>query len=275
VIKRGSLLQNSRKRNDDKTDQESAFERILSPALGRILGYSQEKRKNLNFMDAFEVKKSEKSDSVSSSRRNSADDAAVIKLSSPIHDHMQKDDFGLNVSTNKKHQDLTYTKIRSISYQNDSDKVNSLTEWMKIHVQNEAKRAKTHKMKTNPDVSTPLVTECSWEAHYFASDDDFLLDSKVRSYFKENALEKDDGILFSLPSSTTQYTDGVQEPYVFTYRDSSGNVYGVSARTLRFILILLLLIGFVLIRLMVPPHLVVLGFAVLLLSFCLTLLVLV
>ena len=228
-------------------------------------------------MDSFEVKKTGKSNSLANSRRNSADDAAVIKMTSPDKEHMQKDDFGLHHSTTKKYKDLAYTKVRSVSYQNDTDGVNSVTEWMRNHTQHEAKRAKALISKSKADVSTPLVKECSWEAHYFASDDDFLLDSKIRAYFKENALEKDDSVLFALPASTAAHsTDGVQnltgDSYVLTYRDSSGNLHGIPAKTVRLFLILFLLIGVILIRLFVSPDFILLGISLLLLSFSLLLL---
>jgi len=285
VIKRGSPTQNSKnspsssKLNDNTTYAESALERILSPAIERILGYSQERKKNLNFnpqLDSFQVKKTGRSNSTASSRRNSADDAAVIKMTSPDKEHMQKDDFGLHQTT-KKYKDLAYTNVRSVSYQNDTDGVNSVTEWMRIHTQHEANRAKGLISKSKSDVSTPIVKECSWEAHYFASDDDFLLDSKIRAYFKENALEKDDSVLFAMPASTAaHFTDGTQnrtgDSYVLTYRDSSGNLHGIPAKTVRLFLILFLLVGVILIRLFVPPHLIFLGIALLLLSFCLLLL---
>ncbi len=191
---------------------------------------------------------------------------------------MQKDDFGLHPTT-KEYKDLAYTKVRSVSYQNDTDGVNSVTEWMRIHTQHEAKRAKGLISKSKSDVSTPLVKECIWEAHYFASDDDFLLDSKIRAYFKENALEKDDSVLFALPASTAaHYTDGFQnqtgDSYVLTYRDSSGNLHGIPAKTVRLFLILFLLIGVILIRFIVHPDFRLLGIALLLLSFSLLLLAL-
>lgn len=292
VIKKGSQIQKSKKSpvtsklNQIASNHERNLERILSPALERILGYSQDKKMKLQLIakpDTIEFKKSEKiqtSNSVSSSRRSSADDAAVIKMTSPIKENMLRDDFNLNVSTITKDQDLTYTKIRSISYQNNSDGVNSISEWIKLHTQHEAKRCKVEAKKSRADASTPLVKECIWEAHYYASDDDFLMDSKVRAYFKENALEKDDALLFSLPSSNpSTYSDTIQHPalsnYAISYQDSSGNIYRISAGKLRLVLIFLLSICIILVRIFVPHQLFFLVLALLLLAFCLFLLVLV
>ncbi|KAJ3085569.1 hypothetical protein HK100_009007, partial [Physocladia obscura] len=45
-------------------------------------------------------------------------------------------------------------------------------------------------------------------AEYLASDDDFLMKSCIRTIFKENALESDDAVLFTLPSSNSNSSDG-------------------------------------------------------------------
>jgi hypothetical protein len=252
--------------------------------LERILGYSQDKKKTLHFMikpEALENKQPEKlkkANSVSSSRRNSADDAAVLTIQSPKKENNLNDDFNVNVSTIAKDQDKLFIKVRSISYQNNSDGANSILEWMKIHTQHEAKRAKILATKTKSDATTPLVKECTWEAHYFASDDDFLMDSKIRAYFKENALETADALLFSLPNSNA-YPNGIQHPallnYVFSFQDSSGNVYGITPQKLRIILISALAIGIILIKVFVPRQFFYVGIALLLLAFSLFLLVLV
>ena len=214
--------------------------------------------------------------SISSSRRNSADDAA--RLEKPHNeDQNPKDDFDIYPSTISN----LYTKVRSISYQNESDGVSSVSEWIRIHTQHEARRIKVLTTKKNLEASTPLLKESFWEAHYFASDDDFLMDSKIRAYFKENALENADAMLFSLTSSgdSQRYQNGIQHPalgnYVFYYQDSSGNVYSITPRKLRVILFVTLLVGMMLVRLFAPPRLLLLGLLLLLLGFCLLLLLLV
>ncbi|KAI9183202.1 hypothetical protein H9P43_004119 [Blastocladiella emersonii ATCC 22665] len=42
-----------------------------------------------------------------------------------------------------------------------------------------------------------------YEAKYFGTDDDFLMKSSVRNYFKAQAVEADDAVLFTIPSTTT------------------------------------------------------------------------
>ncbi|KAL5033168.1 hypothetical protein BDV3_000182 [Batrachochytrium dendrobatidis] len=49
-------------------------------------------------------------------------------------------------------------------------------------------------------ITPPL--EFFYEATYYASDDDFLMKASVRSYFKENALEAGDAVLFTISTNT-------------------------------------------------------------------------
>ncbi|KAI8802072.1 hypothetical protein BJ742DRAFT_653000, partial [Cladochytrium replicatum] len=48
----------------------------------------------------------------------------------------------------------------------------------------------------------PPLTASTFTAKYYASDDDFLMHASVRTYFRANALESDDAVLFTIPSSS-------------------------------------------------------------------------
>ncbi|KAG5457925.1 MAG: hypothetical protein BJ554DRAFT_1951 [Olpidium bornovanus] len=60
--------------------------------------------------------------------------------------------------------------------------------------------------KTKPPGSagtTETITPVFYEFHYYGSDDDFLMKSSVRQYFKQNALEPADAVLFTISTGTT------------------------------------------------------------------------
>ncbi|ORZ35023.1 hypothetical protein BCR44DRAFT_1414746 [Catenaria anguillulae PL171] len=71
--------------------------------------------------------------------------------------------------------------------------------------------AMTRRLAANPPTSKrpepakqrPAKPPIKYEARFFATDDDFLMKSSVRSFFKQHAVEADDAVLFSIPSHTT------------------------------------------------------------------------
>ncbi|KAJ3349416.1 hypothetical protein HDU83_000572 [Entophlyctis luteolus] len=86
-------------------------------------------------------------------------------------------------------------------------------------------------------------------AEYFASDDDFLMKSAVRTVFRENALESDDAVLFTLPSSSQpveEQMQGEQHPALrnFIYSIETGNAWLTSNVTFKIGLLLYLALGF-------------------------------
>lgn len=58
-------------------------------------------------------------------------------------------------------------------------------------------RRPTTELESQPD-SPFLPTAPPYTARFYATDDDFLMKASVRAYFKEHALEIDDGVLFSI-----------------------------------------------------------------------------
>ncbi|KAI9090803.1 hypothetical protein DFS34DRAFT_584913 [Phlyctochytrium arcticum] len=99
-------------------------------------------------------------------------------------------------------------------------------------------------------------------AKYYATDDDFLMKSNVRAYFKENALETSDAVLFTIPSSRedTEVLDGAEDhPALlgFMYAVSEEDEEGFFSRGngtsgLKWLLLTYIIIGFVLIKYIVP-----------------------
>ncbi|KAJ3224940.1 hypothetical protein HDU81_008248 [Chytriomyces hyalinus] len=78
-------------------------------------------------------------------------------------------------------------------------------------------------------------------AEYLASDDDFLMKSSVRAIFRENALESDDAVLFTLLSSSSSEDSpriGEQHPALrnFAYAFESSSGWSVSGKAFRMFL---------------------------------------
>ncbi|KAJ3398197.1 hypothetical protein CcCBS67573_g05360 [Chytriomyces confervae] len=91
----------------------------------------------------------------------------------------------------------------------------------------------------SPASSTPQ--KLYYLAEYLASDDDFLMKSSVRAIFRENALESDDAVLFTLLSSSSSEDSpriGEQHPALrnFAYAFESSSGWSVSGKAFRMFL---------------------------------------
>ncbi|ORY77525.1 hypothetical protein LY90DRAFT_665300 [Neocallimastix californiae] len=77
----------------------------------------------------------------------------------------------------------------------------------------------TDKLKNDKEDILSELKEIIFEAPFYATDDDFLMKSSVRAYFKNNALEPDDAVLFTLPSLTDNIVmlDGEQHPALLNF----------------------------------------------------------
>jgi hypothetical protein len=127
-------------------------------------------------------------------------------------------------------------KVRSISYKNeqlnnDQPYALSVEEWISLHCGETVTRLlldnlsspkdskklpggiRQRKSPTSEKPSGDGVTlnidgikkrkPILYEAKFYATDDDFLMKSSVRQYFKNQAIEADDAVLFTIPSTTT------------------------------------------------------------------------
>ncbi|KAI8894112.1 hypothetical protein BC833DRAFT_530981 [Globomyces pollinis-pini] len=157
------------------------------------------------------------------SRRNSFDDAysdmsPIVRPSTTIKLNMPKD-------TENRHR-----PVRSNAFANERTNSMSIDDWIRLQKQklpsNVPKSAfvgstisekiptvsspRRRSQRTETTTPTPTVTfaeektdELYYEAHYHSSDDDFLLHGNIRSYFKKNALESSDSILFTIATNNT------------------------------------------------------------------------
>ncbi|KAJ3157365.1 hypothetical protein HDU89_002779 [Geranomyces variabilis] len=117
-----------------------------------------------------------------------------------------------------------------------------------------------------PHSASPLAPDpIYYVARFYATDDDFLMKAAVRAYFKEHALETSDAVLFTIPSSRDDSSeaalDGAEAHPALT-----GFVYAVSedygpgwlgaggrgGRSLKWLLLAYVALGFVLIKFVVP-----------------------
>ncbi|KAJ3011566.1 UNVERIFIED_CONTAM: hypothetical protein HDU68_001627 [Siphonaria sp. JEL0065] len=84
-------------------------------------------------------------------------------------------------------------------------------------------------------------------AEYLATDDDFLMKSSIRTIFRENALEPDDAVLFTLPhSSDTNAEMGEQHPALRNFN------YSVEANACAIVIKFLIPAEYVVVRFVFP-----------------------
>jgi hypothetical protein len=184
-------------------------------------------------------------------------------------------------------EESLFRKVRSISYQNDRGSAQDLTDWVKKHAKMHqaksiSKSSKLQSLASVDYVDSPVIKEDSfWEARYLASDDDFLMQSSIRSLFKKNALESTDGVLFSISSNQYRHAQPpegssphpVLSQYVITFIDRNGHMTGITAKGLRIGVLVLTLVGVILIKVLVPPNFIFLSIFLLLLIDVLLLLI--
>ncbi|KAI8817110.1 uncharacterized protein EV422DRAFT_542466 [Fimicolochytrium jonesii] len=129
-------------------------------------------------------------------------------------------------------------------------------------------RGRTPLLEQALSPSSPFIPEPTYYiARYYASDDDFLMKSAIRAYFKQNALETQDAVLFTIPSSRDENTHLVMEgtedhPALtgFVYavsEDEDVGWFGIGGRNVRLFKWMLLgyvLFGFVVIKFIVPDE---------------------
>lgn len=129
----------------------------------------------------------------------------------------------------------------------------------------------TDKLKNDKEDILSELKEIIFEAPFYATDDDFLMKSSVRAYFKNNALEPDDAVLFTLPSLTDNIVmlDGEQHPallnfnYVLDHQlQSEARVLGKINKSLKWLLLAYLIFAFILIKVWVPTNIVIIIIAI-------------
>ncbi|OUM70274.1 hypothetical protein PIROE2DRAFT_1692 [Piromyces sp. E2] len=193
-------------------------------------------------------------------------------------------------------------KVQTRSFLNDRDSKLSVYDWIKVHstsplsannerVSNlfktvdsssDASSDKTKNAETCINVdgddtekkeNDPLnaIKEIIFEAKFYATDDDFLMKSNVRAYFKHNALEPDDAVLFTLPSLVDNVVmlDGEQHPALLNFNyvldrqmQNEARVLRKINKSLKWLLLAYLIFAFILIKVWVPTNVVIIIIAI-------------
>ncbi|KAI9142986.1 hypothetical protein BKA69DRAFT_1113601 [Paraphysoderma sedebokerense] len=187
-------------------------------------------------------------------------------------------------------------RVKTSSYVNEKDRFRKekdlkVEDWIRIHASgiegningedvsttDKSNHRRRRTAKKSPSASAanhlPSGTPGSntkpiiYHAQFYATDDDFLMKSTIRSYFKSNALTADDSILFAIPSSTTVLlpnSDLDPHPalmglYTIDGENGGGGLLGRrSPRTLRilkWLMLLYIIAGVLLIKFVVPENL--------------------
>ncbi|ORY38436.1 hypothetical protein BCR33DRAFT_720804 [Rhizoclosmatium globosum] len=198
-----------------------------------------------------------------------------------LRERYQQEIQGTAVSTSQR-------KVKSSSLANDfgrTREVVTFEEWLKeaaaltsSPTKSESRDEATFGLKSrksqtpSPDqqcattkikIDSPTIDEKSGKlfyiAEYLASDDDYLMKSSVRTIFRENALESDDAVLFTLPTSNNSTDGGVrngeQHPALrnFIYAIEE-NGWSVSSRSFKLFLFAYFLLSVAIVKFFVPAE---------------------
>ncbi|KAI9346624.1 hypothetical protein BDR26DRAFT_800031 [Obelidium mucronatum] len=107
----------------------------------------------------------------------------------------------------------------------------------------------------SPVHSNENVGKLFYIAEYLASDDDFLMKSSVRSIFRENALESDDAVLFTLPSNSVSdaVPNGEQHPALRNFTFSvEENGWTITSKSFKLFLLAYFFISVAVIKFLIP-----------------------
>ena len=204
----------------------SLTEQILPSNIAKMLGIHQKRTLHL-FMKPEALEESPKQTKSkdyslrkqavvkSDSRRVSADDA----YSDPPTPSLRSGKTSLDVDRNAvinviRHPelsnkvDLQHRKVRSTSFQNNRDGARNISEWIRIHY-HQSKVPMTRSRTKDLDSPNSTPKDQFYEAKYLGSDDDFLMQANIRNYFKDQALESTDAILFSIPTSSRESSEAL------------------------------------------------------------------
>jgi hypothetical protein len=124
----------------------------------------------------------------------------------------------------------------------------------------------------------------TYTARFFATDDDFLMKSRIRQYFRENAYDAEDAQLFSISTAThniVNINDLDPHPALFGMRytvedDPNRNQYSqwrgcISQTTFKWIAVIYIFVGFVVVKTIIPQKYAYLVSFLLAFVLCLTL----
>ena len=169
--------------------------------------------------------------------------------------------------------------VRSYAFCNSRERV-TLNEWVHIQALNKSKSnynspdsiksgaswspaAQNNSASTSPTLSIPTsgssLCELFYEAVYYGCDDDFLMKASVRSYFKENALEDNDAVLFTLlaPTETNPTTNPAEQHpalsnFLYSVTDNDDGLLSFrnlnSRKLIRWVLLIYVVCGFIFVK---------------------------
>jgi len=174
----------------------------------------------------------------------------------------------LSATTNERINNLMKKFDKDGSTLNSSDSTTTkVVEETRINVEG-SDADETKKLKDDIEKE---VNEIIFEAPFYATDDDFLMKSSVRAYFKQNALEPDDAVLFTLPNLMDNYVmlDGEQHPALLNFNyvldrqmQNETRVLRKINKSLKWLLLAYLVFAFVLIKVWVPTSIIIIIIAI-------------
>lgn len=138
---------------------------------------------------------------ISGIRRNSFDDA--FKDETP-HDRPK-------TKTKELANVKNHRNVRSVAYSNANTTM-TVEAWMKEQkekspvLENLQDKPLESPRKRHTRQNIDSLDRC-YEAHYYASDDDYLMHALVRQYFQKNVVESTDAILFTIQTDRTSAED--------------------------------------------------------------------
>ncbi|KAI9012759.1 hypothetical protein BC832DRAFT_261159 [Gaertneriomyces semiglobifer] len=221
------------------------------------------------------------SSSQSGSRRNSMDDAysdihnQAPRSKKPYESHGRSslDSNPEKADSNRAFRSVvppSHRRVRSTSFNQEHPTVINVPGWPEDESRISTKSLKYHPI--SPGLRRTLLMEDQlyspaspvapptvyYTAKYYASDDDFLMKSAVRAYFKANALETQDAVLFTIPSGReeSELLEGAEDhpalsSFVFAVSeedDESGWGRDGGGRALKWLLFCYVAFGFLVVK---------------------------
>ncbi|KAL2916865.1 hypothetical protein HK105_203644 [Polyrhizophydium stewartii] len=192
-----------------------------------------------------------------------------------------------------------HRKVRSFAYSNDHTGSMSLRDWVHMQAVNKSRSTQGSPERSSPGQGSPreasnprrppregregeleestiavaatpgrespharqpaVLPEFYYEATYYASDDDFLMKSSVRAYFKENALESTDAVLFTI-TTTADGRNSDQHPallnFMYSVAESEADARAFAnfdtSKILKWLIVVYAIFAIVVIKFFVP-----------------------
>ncbi|KAJ3304507.1 hypothetical protein HDV03_002716 [Kappamyces sp. JEL0829] len=240
----------------------------------QLLGFQSSRMEPLQFMirqEAYENDIEMEDRAIIAGKRNSFDDA-YSDLAPNLRPTSSSKIMVLNRSQPSRHRN-----VRSVAFANERTTSMTIEDWIRLKndpspdaivmsastrivIDESPTRKRTARSpvrhETNSKAGNEPVNKF-YTAQYYASDDDFLMHPSVRSFFKANALEDQDHVLFTISSSNSRNAEGEAHPTLTNLSlflgDEESRASSEFKKRLKWIILVYGVGSFFVVKFVVPP----------------------